>query len=132
MFVQVEGFAKEVEQKQPDDDVEKEADDGKSTSKTLWNNLTSFMPSMGTSDRYTNASSSLRTCPYDVEATVNGGGLYWRGNKVWDLDFIQGTGLQRVLYADAALRILLAPRSNEGGWEDEGLIVVQVRKDFLS
>lgn len=79
-------------------------------------------------------------CPCDIEATVNGGGLYTAIGQqqddddkklLLDLPMIQGAGLVRVLYADPQLRIFLSPTQGDGGWEDQGLVVVQVRKDLL-
>jgi hypothetical protein len=63
---------------------------------------------------------------------VAGGGLFIGGNKAFNLDFIKGTGVVRVLYADSNLRILESPYQNNGGWEDQGLIAVQVREELLS
>ena len=44
---------------------------------------------------------------------------------------IQGAGVARVLYADPNMRIFEAPNQDDTGWEDQGLIVVQVRRDLL-
>jgi hypothetical protein len=74
----------------------------------------------------------LLQCPCEIVATVAGGGLYINKKKVLDLPFIQGTGLVRVLYADPNLRIFESPYENNGGWEGQGLIVVQVRQTLLS
>jgi hypothetical protein len=73
----------------------------------------------------------LLQCPCEIVATVAGGGLYINKKKVLDLPFIQGTGVVRVLYADPNLRIFESPYKNNGGWEEQGLIVVQVRQHLL-
>jgi len=69
-------------------------------------------------------------CPWECVASVEGGGIYVRGNKIINLP-IAGTGVTRVLYADPNLRIFQAPNENNGGWENQGLITVQVREDLL-
>jgi len=69
-------------------------------------------------------------CPWECVASVEGGGTHVRGNKIVNLP-IAGTGVTRVLYADPNLRIFEAPNENNGGWENQGLIAVQVREDLV-
>ncbi|CAB9511848.1 expressed unknown protein [Seminavis robusta] len=133
VFIQVEGTAKES--KRPVSQAEDSNDQSETSAPTssLLDGITSFFGSDKREQSSTTqqSSSSLLQCPCDIVATVAGGGLYVGGNKLFGLDFIQGTGLVRVLYADPNLRILESPYQNNGGWEDKGLIVVQVRQDLI-
>lgn len=139
LFVQVEGIASEQQEEPETADDQDQKATTESTGNNFFDNLTDFLPkfpaaSKSEKDATAASSTTLRTCPCDIVAKVQGGGLYAGSDKKkrWNLSFIQGTGLVRVLYADPDLRILESPTQNDGGWEDAGLIVVQVRRDLLS
>lgn len=76
---------------------------------------------------------SLRFCPDDYVVTVTQVSLHV-GSFVCKLP-IEGTSVLRVLYADSDLRIFVSPQdtqSTAGDWEQEGLVVVQVRNDLVN
>ena len=145
LFVQVEGTAKAVQKSVGSSSRERDTPT-KHNKKSFWDGISNFLePLLPTTNTEQSALSKSLTfqCPCDIEATVNGGGLYTAmllGERndddddkklLLDLPMIQGTGLVRVLYADPQLRIFLSPTQGDGGWEDQGLVVVQVRKDLL-
>ena len=108
-------------------------------------------PLLSKTQQITRSPSSLTfRCPCDIEASVNGGGLYTarycdgiaprccdvvnddnEKKLLLNLPMIQGSGVVRVLYANPQLRIFLSPTQGDGGWEDQGLVVVQVRSDLI-
>lgn len=123
LFIQVEGTAKAM-------DTTKEAVvESETTDNTQSRFLDGVINLFGT--KSAQKTSNLPQCPCDVLATVTGGDLYAGGNKVLPLNFIQGKGVTRVLYANPKLRILATPYQSNGGWEDKGLITIQVREDLL-
>lgn len=74
-----------------------------------------------------------KLCPDDYFVTVTQVSLHV-GNFVWKLP-IQGTSVSRILYGDSDLRIFVSPQNTDstaGDWEQEGLIVVQVRNDVIN
>jgi hypothetical protein len=86
----------------------------------------------------------LRTCPDSFDVTVREAAICSRRQDDDDGTTsiqkfkipIQGSSVLTVLYADPKLRIFVSPLDNKSGtgagsWENEGLIVVQVRSDLL-
>ena len=126
LFIQVEGTAKREDSKRSNNNNNEPTGNPQASFLDGISNLFAPKPQSASP-----SNSNLVQCPCDVVATVTGGSLYVGGNKLLPLDFIQGTGVTRVLYADPKLRILESPYQNNGGWEDQGLIVVQVREDLL-
>jgi hypothetical protein len=137
LFLQVEGTAKQRKKSNASDQVKNPMEQVSETlepSSSIWDGITSFFSSSSAqpSSAQQQSSTSLLQCPCEIVANVTGGGLFVGGNKLFNLDFIKGTGVVRVLYADTNLRILESPYQNNGGWEDQGLIAVQVREELLS
>lgn len=139
LFIEVKGTAKPAapsQQGEPSDSSPTQQSTTPSFLDGFSKLFSPFAPSPATSSK----SLSLFQCPCEIEATVNGGGLFTASDNndtdnsqrlLLDLPMIQGKGLVRVLYADPKLRIFESPTQGDGGWEDKGLIVVQVRQDLL-
>ena len=137
LFVQVEGTAvgrdSNKDQLIPEEEENTEASSTTNSSPSSFLNGIANLLSGSPQPQSTAAENSdLLQCPCDIVATVKEEDCTWEGNKLLPLDFIQGTGVVRVVYADPKLRILESPHQNNGGWEDQGLITVQVREDLLS
>lgn len=128
LFIQVEGTAENREKK-----VSQPTSNEESGPPSFLDGIANLFSGSATQEQQSKPdSTNAIRCPCEIVATVAGGGLYVGGNKLLALDFIQGTGVVRVLYADPRLRILESPYQNNGGWEDQGLIVVQVREDLIA
>lgn len=114
-----------------DKDVQQEESTAASNgSKKNFSNL--FAPIKPTTWSKKNA--TLRTCPDDYVATVTGASLHVGPNLMWKLP-IEGSSIQRILYADPQLRIFTSPGASDsvvGAWEESGLVVVQVRSDLVT
>lgn len=85
------------------------------------------------STRHQSPKTTLRTCP-DIYNFRTYAAEFKIGDSVWPIP-IEGTAQFSVLYADPRLRILLSPTGSEsivGPWEQSGLVVVQVRSDFVT
>jgi len=139
IFVEARGTARPVSTNKSDKLIDLAA--GKPSLSMLDNLSNLLSPLLSINDNeigQPSSSKNMLQCPCDIEATVNGGGLFSsKGGKegdkklLLDLPFIQGKGLVRILYADPKIRIFLSPTQGDGGWEDKGLIVVQVRQDLV-
>lgn len=69
------------------------------------------------------------SCPIEFDVDIVKGGLTL---GPFDIDLgIKGPGLLRVLYIDDRLRVFESPTQSPDKWEEDGLIVVQLREDAL-
>ena len=97
--------------------------------------LSSLFPFNTKSNNVVMDQSTLIRTPYDYSATVTGASIVLFQTLILNIT-IEGTGTVRVLYADENLRIFVSPTDTNvtrggGDWENEGLIVVQVRVDLV-
>ena len=104
----------------------------KSPSKSPLDNFLSFFKDDNDSNNKSNAKRDLLRCPVDYVATIEKGTIVLFNNEI-DLK-VAGTGIVRVLYADSNMRIFVNVDDEENidtQWEQDGLRVVQIRKDLI-
>jgi hypothetical protein len=70
-------------------------------------------------------------CPVDFDVSVERGGFVLAGQPFLS-SAISGPGFLRCLYIDRDMRIFESPKDSPDKWEEEGLVVVQVRDSLFA